>query len=95
MIAPMINDMLNATTDSLAQMRQEISDVRYGPIESGIDIIYFNFRGENYKGLMLGRNRDLYLTGSPSTDAGIALRVLIDQDAWIYVPNVKVSTVGQ
>lgn len=62
---------------------ESFSNVRYAPIEDGRDMIFFSFKGKNYKGALCGRNSDLILSRDPIKDGAIAFRVFLDGQAKI------------
>ena len=73
--------MVNVGTDSMAGLRGRITNVKYGPIVDGVDMITFDFDGRPYTGRMVGRNRDYVLGFGDQEDRGIALRVMLDREA--------------
>lgn len=62
----------------VTHLRDEITDVRMGPIEDGIGTFTFKLRGAPYKARQTGRLRDLCLGYSEEADRRIAVMALLD-----------------
>ena len=71
----------DAVRQSLAELRANITDVKYGAIVRSEDCITFRFNDVHYAGVLRDRNADLILTGDPKIDAGIAARTMLDGHA--------------
>lgn len=69
---------------SFEELRGRITDVRYGVYWVSVvndNPILFKFGGNQYRGLLRGRNVDLVLGAGLEIDAAVAVRVLLDGDA--------------
>lgn len=59
-------------------LRDEISDVRMGPIERDVETFTFKLRGQKYRAVQTGRLRDLCLGHSDEADRRIAAMAIAD-----------------
>ncbi len=84
---PIVDEMIAAGQESVAQLRSRIADVKYGKDNT----ITFTLDGKPHVGVMKGRNADLVL-GTPEQNAGIAARVFLDGDAKGPVESKGAST---
>ncbi len=75
---PLIAEMGAVAALSMAELRQRITNVRYGREE--YSEILFDFDGQPRASRMVGRNADLVLWLSPEADAAIALRCFLDEE---------------
>lgn len=78
MTTPLVAEMVNAAADSLAEIRGRVSNVRYA---AGPDYaITFELDGQQYRGLLRGRNLNAVLIGD-ERDAALAVRTILDGHA--------------
>lgn len=70
-------EMVQVGKQATAEIRAEISGVRYCA-----DGITFWVRERSYTAALKGRNADLVLGGSAEADQSIALRCMLDGDAF-------------
>lgn len=80
-LPPLIAAAIEATRESLAQMRARVGDVKYGPIADGVETVLFTFDGKPMQGWMRGRNRDLCIGFGTEQDRAICVRIILDGDA--------------
>lgn len=80
----------------VVRLQDEITDVRMGPIEDGVETFTFQLRGEPYKAFQSGRLRDFCIGHSKSADSRIAVMAIADglvqQNG---ESNVKLASVGE
>ena len=62
----------------VVRLQDEISDVRMGPIEDGVETFRFKLRGDPYKACQAGRLRDLCIGHSETADQRIAVMAIAD-----------------
>lgn len=74
----LVVELISTARQSMAELRQRITNVRYGR-EEGNEIL-FDFDGQPRAAMMVGRNADLVLGLSPEADAAIALRCFLDEE---------------
>lgn len=77
----LLKEITQAVRESLTQTRARITEVRYGPMDGGLDRILFKLDGVPLIATLRGRNRELCLVGEPERDAGLALRTILDGHA--------------
>lgn len=65
-------------TGVIIPLREEITDVRMGPIEAGIETFTFKLRGVPHKARQVGRLRDLCIGHSKEADHRIAVMAIAD-----------------
>lgn len=68
-------------TGVIVPLRNEITDVRMGPIEAGVETFTFKLRGVPHKARQIGRLRDLCLGHSDDADRRIAAMAIADGQA--------------
>lgn len=77
------------TTDTLA-LRDDITEVRLGPIEDGVETFTFYLRDQQYKAVQTGRLRDLCLGHGEHFDRSIAVMAIVDDLATrVGLPRVS------
>lgn len=81
-VSDIVMGMINASIDSVAELRAKVSDVKWGPVESNHDTIFFSLDGVRYRGRLTGRNADWLVCGDGrESDKALAIRVLLDKCA--------------
>jgi len=86
-IPPIVGEMTEAMSKSVKGLKDEISNVRYGPIEGEQGTILFDFRGDTYKApepttdLGGGLSETKLIGHSEKTDQSIALDALLSKKA--------------
>ena len=75
---PIVNGMMKTMNKSLKQLRLEIKDPRYGPIENDKGTILFEFRNRTYKA---PEPTEVAFGIVPELDRRIALKSLLDKTA--------------
>ena len=79
-VPPIVKEMIGAVQKSTAELRNRITNVKYGSAER--NEITFDFDGKPHVGTLKGRNADLVLSGKNTQgDRAVALRTLLDGDA--------------
>jgi len=81
MSGDLVAEMINAASQSCADMRSRIGSVAYGPIDGGRETVTFTIDGIPHVGTLRGRNVDLLIGFGAENDASVALRTLLDGDA--------------
>jgi hypothetical protein len=81
---PIVAEMLQTAQNSIEQLKNRITNIRYGKPDTSKElwqnVIYFNLDGEPKTGILRGRNKNLLLGFGVECDKSIACRVLIDGD---------------
>ena len=77
---PLSDTLFQALTESLNELRNEVENPRYGPIENDEGTILFGFRGKQYtapepQAVLFGHD--------PKADQSICLRAILDRSATI------------
>lgn len=80
-IPPIVQALLTVPHEAAADLRCRISRVSLGPIVAGYETVTFTLDGEDYEGVLRGRNLCSVPGLNPEADQSIALRVLLDGDA--------------
>lgn len=75
---PIVSEMIETANQSVENLRNRISNVRYGPPNNNKNWIFFDLDGKPKSGILQGRNRDLILGFGEDADKAIACRVLLD-----------------
>ena len=76
-MTPLVAEMLTAVVDSCRNLRNEVSDVRYGPIDDGKQLVNFEFRDKSYS-LPLEAGDDWVIAeDGRESDRSVALRLLL------------------
>lgn len=79
-LPPLIGEMIAGGFCAVDELREQITDVRWGSCADGQDRITFTLQGTPMVGILRGRNRNLMLTGNPDSDSAVAIRVFLDGD---------------
>lgn len=74
MIPPLVTALFEASQESLAQLRSEVSGMRYGKLGT----ILFEFRGQTYS---MPEHATLLIGFSVDGDKKLAVRALLDRQA--------------
>lgn len=84
----LIGMLIDTALSAAAELRDQISNVRYAPIDIAIEkkceCIYFDFSGTTYVGELRGRNRDICIdVSNPASEVNraLAVRVLLDRES--------------
>lgn len=81
---PIVAEMLQAAQNSIEELKNRITNVKYGKPSNSkqpwANVICFDLDGIPQKGVLRGRNKDLLLGFGVEGDKAIACRVLLDGD---------------
>jgi hypothetical protein len=84
----MKNDIATTLTktveDSVRTLREQITNVRYGPYVSGqtTEILAFEWHGRTWFAALRGRNAQCVLGSDQEANTALVVRAILDGDNW-------------